>query len=184
MRDLPRARFFSSPREHNFSDEVEGSDDEGCALERDAPSTLSSSPAALRVKRTDGVERALLEVYDEVVTEMGRLSDGASLASSHWSAVASSLNERRGAKPPLTKDKLQSRPSVLKRKHGVWRRLGGLSGFKSPPSRLHTPRLCFNADGLLRSSSVVRGGFAPRLSSKEDATALQREFAKLAPSEK
>ena len=32
MRDLPRAHFFSNPREHNFSDEVEGSDDEGCAL--------------------------------------------------------------------------------------------------------------------------------------------------------
>ena len=98
MRDLPRAHFFSNPREHNFSDEVEGSDDEGCALERDALSTLSSSPAALRVKWTDGMERALLEVYNEVVAEMGHFSDGTSLANSHWSAIVSSFNKKRGVK--------------------------------------------------------------------------------------
>ena len=129
MRDLPRARLISNPREHNFSEEMEGSDDESCALECDTPSTLSSSPAVLRVKWTDGMERALLEVYNEVVAEMGHFSDGTSLANSHWSAIVASFNKKRGVNLFLTKDKLQSRLSALKRKYGVWKWLGGLSGF-------------------------------------------------------
>ena len=106
---------------------MEGSDAE--SIDCDASLILSSSPAPTRVKWTDEMERALLQPYNEAVTQMGSFSDGASLANSRWVATQTSFNEKRQLRMPLGKGKLQSRLSALKRKRGVWKWLGGRSGF-------------------------------------------------------
>ena len=91
------------------------------------------------------MERALLQSYNEVVTQMGNFSDGTSLANSHWAAIQKSFNEKHELRKPLGKDKLQSRLSVLKRKYGVWKWLGGYSGFTVDESgQVHGDSECWS----------------------------------------